>query len=123
MHHRLAIALALTACAVPAGATSPPAVSEWIADASVHVLWNRSAPVPIRFCPGGSCPPRQRSADCRPASTVTRWTEQSGAGSRIAGPRRPGPPGCVAWLWTARACAARSRRRAAGAPPPQGSMR
>ncbi|MFI6440163.1 transposase family protein [Streptomyces sp. NPDC050759] len=31
--HRLAVASALTACAVLAGATSLPAVGEWIADA------------------------------------------------------------------------------------------
>ncbi|MFJ8488818.1 transposase family protein [Streptomyces sp. NPDC094038] len=35
---RLAVVLALTACAVPSGATSLPAVGEWIADAPGHVL-------------------------------------------------------------------------------------
>ncbi|MFF7365755.1 transposase family protein [Streptomyces sp. NPDC008125] len=38
MRHRLAVVLALTACAVLAGATSLLAVGEWIADAPVHVL-------------------------------------------------------------------------------------
>ncbi|MER7309959.1 transposase family protein [Streptomyces griseoluteus] len=33
MRHRLAVVLALTACAVLAGATSLLAVGEWIADA------------------------------------------------------------------------------------------
>lgn len=38
MRHRLAAVLALTACAVLAGATSLPAVGEWIADAPAHML-------------------------------------------------------------------------------------
>lgn len=38
VRHRLAVVLALTACAVLAGATSLLAVSEWIADAPAHVL-------------------------------------------------------------------------------------
>ncbi|MFJ5844707.1 transposase family protein [Streptomyces sp. NPDC092903] len=38
MRHRLAVVLALTPCAVPAGATSLLAVGEWIADAPAHVL-------------------------------------------------------------------------------------
>ncbi|WTL37337.1 ISAs1 family transposase [Streptomyces brevispora] len=38
VRHRLAVVLALSACAVPAGATSLLAVGEWIADAPAHVL-------------------------------------------------------------------------------------
>ncbi|MFD3375095.1 MULTISPECIES: transposase family protein [unclassified Streptomyces] len=38
MRHRLAVVLALTACAVLVGATSPLAVGEWIADALGAVL-------------------------------------------------------------------------------------
>ncbi|WP_258311253.1 ISAs1 family transposase [Streptomyces sp. NWU49] len=38
VRHRLAVVLALTACAVLAGATSLLAVGEWIADASGYVL-------------------------------------------------------------------------------------
>ncbi|WP_328551061.1 transposase family protein [Streptomyces sp. NBC_00358] len=37
MRHRLPVVLALTACAVLAGATSLLAVGEWIADAPAHV--------------------------------------------------------------------------------------
>lgn len=38
VRHRLAVVLALTACAVLAGVTSLLAVGEWIADAPAHVL-------------------------------------------------------------------------------------
>jgi hypothetical protein len=38
MRHRLAVVLALTACAVPAEATSLLAVGEWITDAPGYVL-------------------------------------------------------------------------------------
>lgn len=38
VRHRLAVVLALTACAVLAGAASLLAVGEWIADAPAHVL-------------------------------------------------------------------------------------
>ncbi|WP_405654497.1 transposase family protein [Streptomyces sp. NBC_00019] len=38
MRHRLTVVLALTACAVPAGATSLLAVGEWITDAPEYVL-------------------------------------------------------------------------------------
>ncbi|TFV29879.1 hypothetical protein E4K10_45885 [Streptomyces sp. T1317-0309] len=69
-----------------------------------------AVPTPIHFCPGGSGPPRPRSAGCWPASTATRWTGLSDAGSPTAAPRRPG---CAASPWTARACAARPKRRVA----------
>ncbi|WAU82040.1 transposase family protein [Streptomyces sp. Qhu-G9] len=58
VHHRLAIVLALTACAVPTGAASLPAVGgrrsavgEWNADAPAHVLEQvgaRPDPLPPR---------------------------------------------------------------------------
>lgn len=70
--------------------------------------WNRSVPTPIRFCPGGFCPPRPRSADCWPASTATRWTWLSGAGSPTVIRRQPG---CAASQWTARAGAAKANGR------------
>jgi hypothetical protein len=38
VRHRLTVVLALTACAVLAGATSLLAVGEWIADAPTYVL-------------------------------------------------------------------------------------
>ncbi|MFI7298822.1 transposase family protein [Streptomyces sp. NPDC050121] len=38
VRHALVAVLALSACAVLAGATSLPAVSEWIADAPPHIL-------------------------------------------------------------------------------------
>ncbi|MFF0085898.1 transposase family protein [Streptomyces canus] len=38
VRHRLTVVLALTACAVLAGATSLPAVGEWIADAPGYLL-------------------------------------------------------------------------------------
>jgi len=38
VRHRPALVLALTACAVPPGATSLPAVGEWIAGAPEYVL-------------------------------------------------------------------------------------
>lgn len=40
---------------------------------------DRSAPVAIHFCRGGSCPRRQRSGDRWPASTATRRTGRSDA--------------------------------------------
>ncbi len=49
------------------------------------ICWNKSVQSPIRFCPGGSCPQRPRSADCRPASTATR----RGAVGRWLADRRP----------------------------------
>jgi hypothetical protein len=54
IRHALVAVLALTACAVLAGATSVLAVSEWIADASPHILdaGIRLAPLfPKRFLP------------------------------------------------------------------------
>ncbi|MFJ1896486.1 hypothetical protein [Streptomyces sp. NPDC088115] len=62
MRHRLAVVLALTPCAVPAGATSLLAVGERIADAPAHVLEQVGARPDPLCCPGGFRPPRQRSA-------------------------------------------------------------
>ncbi|WP_405655060.1 transposase family protein [Streptomyces sp. NBC_00019] len=44
MRHRLTVVLALTACAVLAGATSLLAVGEWITDAPEYVLEQVGAP-------------------------------------------------------------------------------
>ncbi|MEV6118895.1 transposase family protein, partial [Streptomyces sp. NPDC052109] len=58
MRHGLAVVLALTACAVLAGATSLLAVGEWIADAPAHALGQlgiRPDPVlPLRQLPSES---------------------------------------------------------------------
>ncbi|MFD7503536.1 transposase family protein [Streptomyces sp. NPDC059850] len=68
--------LALTACAVLAGATSVLAVSEWIADAPPHIfqrLGVRLDPLfPKRFLPAESTVRRLLAA-----STATRWTGRS----------------------------------------------
>ncbi|MGI5460876.1 transposase family protein [Streptomyces sp. CA-249302] len=80
VRHRLAVVLALTACAVLAGATSLPAVGEWIADAPGYVLEQVGA-VPDPLLPGRVLPAEARSADSWPASMATRWTGRSDAGS------------------------------------------
>ncbi|MEV6029430.1 transposase family protein, partial [Streptomyces sp. NPDC052036] len=58
VRHGLAVVLALTACAVLAGATSLLAVGEWIADAPAHALGQlgiRPDPVlPLRQLPSES---------------------------------------------------------------------
>ena len=58
VRHRLAVVLALTACAVLAGATSLLAVGEWIADAPGHVLQQLGATpdplLPMRVLPAES---------------------------------------------------------------------
>ncbi|MGW4568302.1 transposase family protein [Streptomyces sp. NPDC004561] len=58
VRHRLAVVLALTACAVLAGATSLLAVGEWIADAPGHVLEQGGANpdplLPMRVLPAES---------------------------------------------------------------------
>ncbi|MEU2826767.1 ISAs1 family transposase [Streptomyces bacillaris] len=58
VRHRLAVVLALTACAVLAGATSLLAVGEWIADAPGHVLEqvgaNPDPLLPVRVLPAES---------------------------------------------------------------------
>ncbi|MGW0840376.1 transposase family protein [Streptomyces sp. NPDC002787] len=63
VRHALAVVLALAACAVLAGATSLLAVGEWIADAPPQ-CWNSSACSLIRYCRGGWCQQRRRSAGC-----------------------------------------------------------
>ncbi|MGW0209616.1 hypothetical protein ACWDZ8_28760 [Streptomyces sp. NPDC003233] len=66
MRHTLAVVLALTACAVLAGATSLLAVGEWISDTPPHVLDRlgvRADPVL----------PRRRSAGSSCVSTATPW--------------------------------------------------
>ncbi|MFD4945289.1 ISAs1 family transposase [Streptomyces sp. NPDC058409] len=61
VRHRLAVVLALTACAVLAGATSLLAVGEWIADAPSSVLEH------LGVRPDPLCPKR-----CLPAETTVR---------------------------------------------------
>jgi hypothetical protein len=91
VRHRLAVVLALTACAVLTGATSLLAVGEWIADAPWYVLEQVGADSDP-LLPRRSCPSRPRSADCWPASTATRWTWLSGVGTPTAD-SRPKPTG------------------------------
>ncbi|MFP8942499.1 ISAs1 family transposase [Streptomyces fenghuangensis] len=55
VRHRLSVVLALTACAVLAGATSLLAVGEWIADAPAHVLEQVGAG-PDPLLPGRALP-------------------------------------------------------------------
>ncbi|MFG3296580.1 transposase family protein [Streptomyces sp. NPDC048179] len=80
VRHRLAVVLALTECAVLAGATSLLAVGEWIADVVGHVLERVGADpdplLPRRVLPAETT----RSAGCWPASTATRWTGRSDTG-------------------------------------------
>ena len=115
VRHALAVVLALTACAVLAGATSLLAVGEWIADAPAHVL--EQLGVPPRSAAARAAPAcgERRCADCWPASTATRWTGRWAAGSPTAARSRG--PGCAAWPWTARACAARPGPKRPQDPP------
>ena len=70
-----------------------------------------SASAPNRSSPGEPCRRRPWSGGCRPASTATRWTRPSAAGSPTAAPSRPDCAGCP---WTARAYEARPRPEARG---------
>ena len=85
VRHALVVVLALTACAVLAGATSLLAVGEWIADAPPP-SWNASAYGPIRCPRSGACRRRRRCGGCWAASTATRWTGRSAAGSPTGAP-------------------------------------
>ncbi|WP_232543835.1 transposase family protein [Streptomyces buecherae] len=109
VRHALVAVLALTACAVLAGATSVLAVSEWIADAPPHILERlgvRLDPLfPKRFLPGETTVRRLLG---RIDGDALNWA--SDTGSPTDARRRPG---CAASQWTAKACAARPKRRAA----------
>ncbi|WUX65390.1 transposase family protein (plasmid) [Streptomyces sp. NBC_01431] len=78
MCHRLAVVLALTACAVLAGATSLLAVGEWIADAPAYVLEQVGADpdplLPRRVLAGPPPPNRCRGAALRSPSTYVGCT-------------------------------------------------
>ncbi|WP_406326767.1 transposase family protein [Streptomyces sp. NBC_00203] len=103
VRHALVVMLALTACAVLAGATSLPAVGEWITDAPPSV--------PIRCPRSGACRRRRRCVGCWAASTATRWTGRWAAGGPTGalGPTA----GCTQWRTTARPRAERPGPRAA----------
>ncbi|MEW1569483.1 transposase family protein [Streptomyces sp. NPDC093509] len=81
VRHPLVTVLALTACAVLAGARSLLAVSEWVADAPKELLERLGTRVDPLF-PERSCVRNQRSAGCWRESTQTAWTARSAPGSR-----------------------------------------
>ncbi|WTA85947.1 ISAs1 family transposase [Streptomyces antimycoticus] len=85
VRHALAAVLALTACAVPAGATSLLAVGEWIADTPPHLLEL------VGVHPGPLCPKRPLPAE----TTVRRLL------ARIDGDALDRAVGC----WLADRCA------------------
>ncbi|GGW46788.1 hypothetical protein GCM10010320_28840 [Streptomyces caelestis] len=66
VRHALAVVLALTACAVLAGATSLPAVGEWIADAPPQVLDR------LGVCPDPVLPRRLVPAEATVRRLLTR---------------------------------------------------
>ncbi|WP_258308903.1 transposase family protein [Streptomyces sp. NWU339] len=105
VRHALAVVLTLTACAVLTGATSLPAVGEWIADAPPHVLERlgvRLDPVlPRRLLPSEATVRRllARIDGDAPDRAV-------GGCLPTAGPRAPG---CADCPWTASPCAVRRR--------------
>ncbi|MFJ8493717.1 transposase family protein [Streptomyces sp. NPDC094038] len=73
VRHRLAVVLALTACAVLSGATSLLAVGEWIADAPAYVLEQVGAD------PDPYLPRRVLPAE----TTVRRHAAGFGGGARL----------------------------------------
>lgn len=111
VRHALVSVLALTACAVLAGASSVLAVSEWIADAPPHILQRlgvRLDPLfPKRFLPA-------ETTVRRLLARIDGDALDRAVGSWLADrrPKGPRPPGCGAWPWTARACEVRPRRKA-----------
>ncbi|MFC4472305.1 hypothetical protein ACFPH6_48880 [Streptomyces xiangluensis] len=111
MRHTLTVVLALTACAVLAGARSLLAVGEWIADVPPQVLTTVGAHLDPLCYRSGACLRKRRSADSWPGSTATPWTRPWAASSPTAAPTLQGD--CARWRWTARAFAA-PRRHTAG---------
>ncbi|MFS4092749.1 transposase family protein [Streptomyces sp. AF1A] len=79
--HALVVVLALTACAVPAGATLLSAIGEWITDAPPRVL--RRLGVRIDPLAENAACPRRRPGGCRPVSTATRRTRRWTAGGAL----------------------------------------
>ncbi|WP_438289519.1 transposase family protein [Streptomyces sp. HUAS TT7] len=92
VRHALAVVLALTTCAVLAGATSLLAVGEWIAD----------APAPVLERPGVRIDPLFPQRSLPAEATVRRLLARldGDALDRAVG-------GCLPWRSMARACAAR----------------
>ncbi|MFF0066421.1 transposase family protein [Streptomyces sp. NPDC005279] len=88
VRHALVIVLALTACAVPAGATSLPAVGEWITDAPPSVLERlgvRPDPLPVG-APTGTSSWFRTSADAPVSPNPTAPSRSLSPPSRAAGP-------------------------------------
>ncbi|WP_256258184.1 transposase family protein [Streptomyces mirabilis] len=79
--------LALTACAVLAGATSLLAVGEWIVDTPSRLL-ELLGVRPDPLCSKGTCLRKRPYADCWPASTATHLTGPWAAGSPTVAPLR-----------------------------------
>ncbi|MFB7438257.1 transposase family protein [Streptomyces mirabilis] len=84
VRHALVVMLALTACAVLAGATSLPAVGEWITDAPPSVL-ERLGVRPDPLSPKRCLRRRRRCVGCWAASTEPRWTGRWPPAGRRAG--------------------------------------
>ncbi|MER6372906.1 transposase family protein [Streptomyces mirabilis] len=110
VRHALVVILALPACAVLAGATSLPAVGEWITDAPPSVLER------LGVRPDPLSPKR-----CLPAEATVRRLlgridgaalDRAVAAGRPTGALEP-TAGCTQWRSTARPCAERPGPRAA----------
>ncbi|MFH9967993.1 transposase family protein [Streptomyces mirabilis] len=109
VRHALVVMLALTGCAVPAGATSLPAVGEWMTDAPPSVLER------LGVRPDPLSPKR-----CLPAEATVRrllgridGAALDRAVGRRPADRRAGADGRPQWRSTARPCAERPGPRAA----------
>jgi hypothetical protein len=108
VRHALAAVLAITACAVLAGATSLLAVGEWIADAPEKLfdrLGVRADPLQPRWSLPSETTVRRLLTRIDADALDRQWP----AGSLTAG---RGDPGFALWPWTARACVAPPRPRA-----------
>ncbi|WP_422665156.1 transposase family protein [Actinacidiphila cocklensis] len=103
MRHDLVGVLALAACAVPAGASSLPAIGEWIADAPPHVLER------VGVQPDPLFPKRLFPAEAtvrRLLARVDADVLDRAVGRWLADRRSPSQGRCAAWRSTGRACAA-----------------
>ncbi|MET9461756.1 transposase family protein [Streptomyces canus] len=89
--HLVVFVLALAACAVLAGVTSPAAIAEWAADAPPGLLARLGGTVREPDS-GDALRPRPPCGAYCSASTATRWTQRSAPGSRTA-PTLPTPTG------------------------------
>ncbi|MFD7486926.1 transposase family protein [Streptomyces mirabilis] len=106
VRNALVVMLALTACAVLAGATSLPAVGEWITDAPPSVL-ERLGVRPDPLSPKRCLRRRRRCVGCWAASTAPRWTGRW-------------PPAGRPARWSRRPAARSGGRRQDPAPSSQG---